>query len=235
VIAAMRLRLASYNIRKALGTDGRRDPGRILDILNGLDADVVALQEADRRFGGRPAALDPRLIERASDFQIAAVQGSPLSLGFHGNALLVRRGLRVVETVRIDLPGLEPRGAVLAEIVAARGPPMTVIGTHLGLLRTWRRRQATVLAGWLADRAPAAALLGDFNEWARLGGLAPLAARHRIVAPGASFHAVRPVAKLDRVALGSGLALQGAGVVETGKARLASDHLPVWVDVTLAD
>jgi endonuclease/exonuclease/phosphatase family metal-dependent hydrolase len=55
------------------------------------------------------------------------------------------------------------------------------------------------------------------------------------VAPGASFHAVRPVAKLDRVALGSGLALQGAGVVETGKARLASDHLPVWVDVTLAD
>jgi len=48
-MAGIRLRLASYNIHKALGTDGRRDPGRVLEVVNALGADVVALQEADRR------------------------------------------------------------------------------------------------------------------------------------------------------------------------------------------
>lgn len=231
--AAPVLRLASYNIRKALGTDGRRDPGRILDVVNGLDADIVALQEADRRFGGRPAALDPRLIARTTDFQIAAVAGSAISLGFHGNALLVRRGLRITSAERIVLPGLEPRGAVLARIVA--GPArLTVAGAHLGLLRAWRARQAAAIAGRLAAETAPTALLGDFNEWARVGGLAPLRPAHRIVAPGASFHAGNPVARLDRLALGAGLTLHAAGVADTPLARLASDHLPVWADVTLS-
>ena len=41
------LRLASYNIQKAVGVDFRRDPGRILEVINGLGADIVALQEVD--------------------------------------------------------------------------------------------------------------------------------------------------------------------------------------------
>ncbi|WP_169379850.1 endonuclease/exonuclease/phosphatase family protein [Yoonia vestfoldensis] len=40
------LRLASYNIRKAKGVDGRYDTGRIVDILARLDTDVVAAKEA---------------------------------------------------------------------------------------------------------------------------------------------------------------------------------------------
>jgi len=232
-MAGIRLRLASYNIHKALGTDGRRDPGRVLEVVNALGADVVALQEADRRFGGRPAALDPEAIGRHSDFTVAAVQGSPVSLGFHGNALLVRRGLSVVRTERLDLPGLEPRGAVLA-VLAAGLARLVVVGTHLGLLRRWRTRQAQVIAGRLALAGRATAVLGDFNEWGETGGLAPLAAAHRIVAPGPSFHAARPVARLDRLALGAGLTLCGAGVADTPLARAASDHLPVWADVALA-
>jgi endonuclease/exonuclease/phosphatase family metal-dependent hydrolase len=39
--------VASYNIRKAVGLDRRRDPGRIIAILAEIDADIVALQEAD--------------------------------------------------------------------------------------------------------------------------------------------------------------------------------------------
>ena len=50
---AVELKFASYNIHKAVGTDGRRDPDRILSVLHELGADVVALQEVDRRFGRR--------------------------------------------------------------------------------------------------------------------------------------------------------------------------------------
>ena len=47
------MRIVSYNIRKAVGLDRRRDPERILAILREVDADIVVLQEADRRLGRR--------------------------------------------------------------------------------------------------------------------------------------------------------------------------------------
>lgn len=62
-LAMKSLRVASYNIRKAIGTDRRRSPERVLEVLGELDADVIALQEADRRFGVRSAAIPPWLLE----------------------------------------------------------------------------------------------------------------------------------------------------------------------------
>src|SRR4051794_4950779 len=55
--------VASYNMRKAIGTDRRRNPQRVLDVLHEIDADVVALQEADKRFGGRASAVPHELID----------------------------------------------------------------------------------------------------------------------------------------------------------------------------
>ena len=50
-------------MRKAIGLDRRRDPHRVLDVLHQIDADVVALQEADKRFGGRGSAVPHELID----------------------------------------------------------------------------------------------------------------------------------------------------------------------------
>ena len=55
--------VASYNMRKAIGTDRRRNPQRVLEVLHEIDADVVALQEADKRLGGRGAAVPHELID----------------------------------------------------------------------------------------------------------------------------------------------------------------------------
>lgn len=60
------IRVASYNIRKAIGTDRRRSPERVIDVLNEVDADIIALQEADRRFGIRHAAIPPLLLDSQS-------------------------------------------------------------------------------------------------------------------------------------------------------------------------
>ena len=49
--------VASYNMRKAIGTDRRRNPQRVLDVLREIDADIVALQEADKRFGAAATKL----------------------------------------------------------------------------------------------------------------------------------------------------------------------------------
>src|SRR5512134_3055506 len=55
--------VVSYNMRKAIGTDRRRRPDRVLHVLQEIDADVVALQEADKRIGGRGAAVPHELID----------------------------------------------------------------------------------------------------------------------------------------------------------------------------
>lgn len=219
-------RIASYNIRKARGLDGRRDPGRVIDVINGLDADVITLQEADRRMGDRPAALPEDLIARATDFETIPLATNDVSLGWHGNAVLVRRGVKVESYARIPLPGVEPRGAVA--VILANGP--TIIGVHLGLLRSSRRQQLAVLSGW-SKGAQSVVMIGDMNEWAKTRGFEPLKARFTLHSPGRSFHAARPIAALDRVALSHDLALEDAGVDEGPLARRASDHLPIWADV----
>lgn len=67
--------VASYNVRKAIGTDRRRDPARVLGVLEEIDADVIALQEADKRVGTRGAAVPHALIDdhglyRACNFNV---------------------------------------------------------------------------------------------------------------------------------------------------------------------
>ena len=58
--AAIADRLVGAKVRKAVGLDWRRDPRRIIRVLEALDADIVALQEADKRLGSRPAVLPAR-------------------------------------------------------------------------------------------------------------------------------------------------------------------------------
>ena len=219
-------RIASYNIRKARGLDGRRDPGRIIDVLNGLDADVITLQEADRRLGDRPAALPHALIARATDFDVVPLAANGVSLGWHGNAVLVRRGIGVAHHAQITLPGAEPRGAVSVTL----DDGLTVVGVHLGLLRSSRRKQLQVIAEHTADPS-STVVIGDMNEWAGRRGFEALTGSYALHSPGRSFHAARPIAALDRIALSLDLTLMDAGVDERPLAKRASDHLPIWADV----
>lgn len=219
----MEVKIVSYNIRKAVGLDRRRHPERILSILGGLDADVVVLQEADRRLGSRPTALPRFLIEQETDYRAVDLARTDVSLGWHGNAVLVRRGLKIDETAHFDLPGLEPRGAVMVGLGG-----LHVVGAHLGLLRRWRLRQMRAILDHLGTKARHAIVCGDFNEWSRDGGFEPWNDVLRVVSPGATFHAARPVAPLDRFAHGPGVQLRETGVLRQGAARIASDHLPVW-------
>ena len=45
----MSLKVATYNIHRCIGTDGREDVGRVAAVLQEIDAQVVGLQEAEAR------------------------------------------------------------------------------------------------------------------------------------------------------------------------------------------
>lgn len=229
------LKVASYNIRKSIGTDRRRRPERTLHVLNEIDADIVALQEADRRFGSREAVLGHLLAEH-SPYKAVPLGMRAASMGWHGNALLVRRDAQLLDCEAIHLPALEPRGAVMADL-RINGRPIRVVGMHLDLSGLWRRRQAHTILAHLASctHQHPTVLMGDLNDWtARSGCLRDFGHHFAFADTGRSYHAHRPVARLDRIMASSELRITAAGVHESPAARTASDHLPVWAMVERA-
>lgn len=231
--ATMTFKVASYNMRKAIGSDRRRSPERILQVLREVDADIVALQEADRRFGQRAAVLTPHLLEEHSDWQSVALGMRATSMGWHGNALLVRKSARIVACEQLHLPALEPRGAVMADVEIG-GTAVRVIGMHLDLSGLWRRRQAAaILAHVAASARPLpTVMMGDLNEWTRAAGcLRDFGASFRLADTGPTFHARRPIARLDRIMVSPELAITGCGVHRSAAAQVASDHLPIWAEL----
>jgi len=234
--SANTLRIVTYNIRKCVGLDWKRRPDRVVRVLSEIGADVVLLQEADRRFGARKGTLPAEALLAQAGLSLKQLNEGGPSHGHHGNALLVAEDVTVHALEGLQLPSLEPRGALIAEI-SKNGRLLRIAGAHLGLRATDRRRQATALIDAFRVRADGASevLVGDFNEWRAVGGsLSPIEARFQQLHAGASFHASSPIAPLDRIFVGVGLEPLRAGVHRSANSRKASDHLPVWADVQLA-
>ncbi|MHA6719298.1 endonuclease/exonuclease/phosphatase family protein [Sphingomonas sp. RS6] len=224
------IKVASYNMRKSIGTDRRRRPERTLEVLREVDADVIALQEADRRFGAREAVLTANLLAEHSPWKPVPFGMRARSMGWHGNALLVRKSAQIIDCEAIHLPTLEPRGAVMADL-RIDGQPLRVIGMHLDLSGLWRRRQAHAILAHLAasTKAYPTVLMGDLNEWsAHSGCLRDFGTHFAFADTGKSYHARRPMARLDRIMASEALEIVESGVHTSLASRTASDHLPVW-------
>lgn len=225
------MRIASYNIRKSVGLDWRRDPGRIADVLAEIDADVVVLQEADKRTGQREGTLEIDRLLQDLGYRIADVSVRPLSHGWHGNAILYRETMPFSACERIELPAVEPRGAVS---VTFSEPKFRVIGTHLALTPGMRTRQIEALKSWVSNSDLPTVIAGDFNEWRKTGNVAKgFGPEFETIIPGNSFHSSRPVASLDRFILRGAVTYLGSHVHKSSLAVRASDHLPVVAEFEL--
>lgn len=213
--------------------DRRRDPERIVAVLRELDADVIALQEADRRIGARAAVL-PRHLFDESPWRIANVAKRAQSMGWHGNALLIRRDLEIAECHALDMPTIEPRGAACA-IIGTGDTRFRVIGTHLDLSGLRRRDQVRSLLRYAAaDAAMPTVIMGDFNQWGQLtGAMRELSSDWGHIAPGPSYPSRTPIARLDRLVHCGHWVCHGSHVHHSALAVVASDHLPIHADLEL--
>jgi endonuclease/exonuclease/phosphatase family metal-dependent hydrolase len=231
-MSASSLRVATYNIRKCVGLDWRRRPDRILSVLAELDADIVALQEVDKRFGARTSTLPEDALAELGWIPAHFVR-EPESLGWRGNAILLRSGVHLHTARSIELPALEPRGAAIADVSVA-GHVLRVVGMHLGLTGRPRMRQIATITHEIETHPPRpTVLMGDTNEWRALTGcLAGLGQTHNVSPPLPTFHTSLPVAALDRIVTTRDLAIRACGVHDTAAAKRASDHLPLWAELS---
>jgi endonuclease/exonuclease/phosphatase family metal-dependent hydrolase len=233
--AANRVRIASYNSHECVGSDGRRDPDRVAQVLREIDADIIGLQEVDARPG--PTSDSMQMQYLAATLGLHAIAGPTLQRAGgseYGNALLTRR--RVLDVRRIDLTVYrrEPRGAIDVDL-DVDGTAVRVLVTHLGLLPGERRKQVRRLLDLLGEgRSRIIVLCGDINEWFAVGRpLRWLNARLGRTRGLPTFPSAFPVFALDRIWVHPRPALSSLTVHASAAARLASDHLPLLADVRL--
>lgn len=227
------LSLASYNIHRCFGTDRLYSPERILDVLRGLDADVVALQEVDMRL---LADHRHQLEFLAESLGVDFVSGPNIEdhRGKFGNALLTRHPVRHVQLLDLSVRRFEPRGAILAQI-EVRGQTVLVVGTHLGLNAGERRLQVQRLLHAVGEQAGGMpiVLMGDCNEWKPNHGA--LRSLNRLFGQSMmprTFPSRLPVLPLDRIWVSPRNGLRRISVYAAPLARVASDHLPVRAEVS---
>ncbi len=241
-----RVKLLTYNVRRCLGTDGTLSPARIAAVIAQTGAEIIALQELDV---GRPRSGG---VDQAE--AIAAELGMRVHFNAaltvleerYGDALLTPRPSRLVKAGPLPglaaKPHLEPRGALWAAVDLGEGSELQVIVTHLGLRSAERQAQAAALLGpdWLGhpDCRDPAVLLGDFNAvpggqtFRRLAGaLADLRRAPGIAGSPATFPSRFPLLRLDHVFARGPVRPLSLAAVRTPLARIASDHLPLLVEV----
>lgn len=230
----MRCRVVTWNIHSCVGSDGRYDVGRVAEVLAGLEADIIGLQEVDWR---RPAEGGGEAFEFiAAQLGMNAVEGPNLHdhAGRYGNGLLTRFDVTQVRQWSLACDGREPRGAIDATLTH-RGFTIRTWVTHLGLKFRERRKQVDTLRKAIASGAPTNAqlLLGDMNEWRTrvLMRRAFLPGPFVRMVTGRTFPSTFPCLPLDGIFLApQPLSLTG-GCVRMGSARVASDHLPLFADI----
>ena len=236
--ASPTLRIATYNIHRCRGLDGRTRPERIAAVLRAIDADVVALQEvvgAGPRGGGQIEELGALL---AMGWVMAPARH--LRGHLFGNAVLSRWPITQHLEHDLSWKTCEPRRLQRVDI-GADGCTLHVYNVHLGTALLERRHQAERLATIVSDRhIPGPKLvLGDFNEWMRGWTTAILSSRLNSVdlrnhlRRRRTYPGLFPILHLDHIYYTGKVEILRIDLPRTRLALVASDHLPLVADVRI--
>jgi endonuclease/exonuclease/phosphatase family metal-dependent hydrolase len=234
--AAVALRIATYNIHRSRGLDGRTRPERIAAVLSDIDADIIALQEvvgSGPRGGGHAEAIGAAL---GMGWVMAPAR---LLRGHHfGNAVLSR--FPITQHLGHDLSWktCEPRRLQRVD-VTVNGAALHVYNVHLGTAILERRHQAERLASIVSDRHVMGPKLvvGDFNEWMKGLATTLLSARLRSVdlkdflPRRRTYPGLFPLLHLDHIYYAGRVEVVAVELPRTRLALVASDHLPLVADV----
>jgi endonuclease/exonuclease/phosphatase family metal-dependent hydrolase len=239
-----RLRIITYNIHRCIGRDRTTSPERISDVIAVHQPDVVALQEVDSG-QARPALHDQAaIIAERLNFPEVWIERERC-----GNAILSRCPMKMVKAGGLHRPRrwhtLARRGALWVEVEAC-GTRVQILTTHLGLTPASRLNQARVLVGpeWLSspDCRPPVILCGDFNTQHGSTVFKLLEGSLRYVETSdvngqneKTWPSSHPLLSIDHMFISGDLAVEEVTVPADGVARMASDHLPLFVQLGLPD
>ncbi len=221
------LRILSYNVKNCGGMDGKRDCDRTAAVIRTINPEVIAMQELDsatQRSGG--VDILKTLAEKLDMYHVF---GPSISYqgGKYGIGILSKE--KPLRTSFLSLPGREERrGLLMAEFA-----DYILFCTHLSLTREDRVESCRIINEQTDLLKKKAFLAGDFNDtegsealntlnlkWTNLSGNKP------------TIPVTTPEDCIDFIfglnCFGCNYTVQKREVVNE---QMASDHLPVFVDV----
>jgi len=242
-----RLRIMTYNVHSCIGMDGKLAPERIARVIARYSPDIIALQELDvNRL--RTQKLDQAdAIARYLGMQMHFHSPMQLQKERFGDAILTAFPMRLIKASNLPSPSYksysEPRGALWVAIDIF-GHEIQLINTHLSLRSQERRTQVQSLLddNWLGhpECHKPTILCGDFNarpstaEWKKLNCRLPDAqvtlANHR---PKKTFFSRLPTTRIDHIFMDKNIEPLAIYTPDNALARVASDHLPLIMDINL--
>ena len=230
------LRVATYNIHRSRGLDGRTNPARIAEVIRTVDADVIALQEV--------IGAGPHSQGHAEEIGALTGMGWVMAPTRHlrgclfGNVVLSRHPITHHAQYDLSWKTCEPRCAQRVDI-AFGDDTLHLYNVHLGTAFLERRHQAGRLTTVLHDRRVGSPkiVLGDFNEWTK--GLATSVLTERLQSIDLRKHLKRrrtypgvfPVLHLDHIYYEGQVEVEKVELPRNRLALMASDHLPLVADL----
>ena len=230
------LRVATYNIHRCRGMDGRTSVQRVADVIRSIEADVVALQEV--------IGAGPTTGGHAEELGALLGMGWVMSPARHlrgalfGNVVLSRLPIRHHTQYDLSWKTCEPRCCQRVDI-AIDNDTLHLYNVHLGTAFLERRYQAGRLSGFVHDKrvGQPKIVLGDFNEWMR--GLATTMLTERLQSIDLRSHLSRrrtypgvfPVLHLDHIYYEGTVEVVKLELPRTRLSLMASDHLPLVAEL----
>jgi endonuclease/exonuclease/phosphatase family metal-dependent hydrolase len=230
------VRVATYNVHRCRGLDGRTLPSRVAEVIRAIDPDLIALQEV---IGAGPSSAG-----HAEELGALLGMGWVMAPVRHrrgclfGNVILSRHP--IVHHTHYDLSWktCEPRGCQRVD-VALGDDRLHIYNVHLGTAFLERRHQAERLGTIVHDRRVGVpkVVLGDFNEWTK--GLVTEILSQRLQSIDLRTHLRRrrtypgvfPVLHLDHIYYEGTVEVEKLELPRTRLSLMASDHLPLVADL----
>lgn len=223
------MRACTFNIRHGRPPERRGpDERRLLASVTALEADVIGLQEVDRRTRRSGGVDQPALLAAATGFDTRFAAAIDHDDGEYGLLLGVRGVITGDEVLHLPGGG-EPRIALLGRVrTECDGSQWAVACTHLTtVVEEVPAQLRAVLDGLthLAGRGPAL-LLGDLNAGDDV--VSDVFGEHGFVtaSTGATHPSTAPIRRIDWIAVRRAT-VDHAVVVDVR----ASDHRPVLAEV----
>ena len=247
----MKIRILSYNIHKGF-TIGNTDfiLQQIRNAMREVNADVLFLQEvlgdhndSRCRIPDWETAIQFEYLADTTWPHFAYGKNAVYSEGHHGNAILSKFPIvewtnRLISTNRFEQRGLLKARVMIPQLERE----MILANTHLDLTQGGRDQQAKMIIDDLRKDAETPwVLLGDFNDWnkkiaktieSELGVIEAFKTLHGKYPP--TFPSRLPVLSLDRVFLNKMKVIK-AVTLKDGHWKKLSDHLPLYVEIEIAD
>ena len=228
----MQIRVATYNVHKCAGLDGKVSPLRIGTVIRQVEPDVIGLQEV---LQDQAEWLARHLQMELALGTVREHDGKP-----YGNAVLSRFPVENPCVHDITVEGREPRGCLRVEVKLPDGQELHLFNLHLGTAffeRQWQARRlftSEIISS--KDLPGPRVVVGDFNEWTR--GLASIMLAAELKGTDIRQHLGRtrtypgilPILHLDHIYYDEDLEVQKVKLHRTATALLASDHLPLVAD-----